>query len=288
MYNYKKEQPKISIIVLTYNHEKYIQKALDSILMQKTNYQFEILIGDDASTDGTSDIVRSYAEKYPNVIRAYIREKNLGATENLYQLLKVAKGDYIASCEGDDFWSNSDKLQMQIEYLENKLDVVGCTHICGFVDENDNPINMNLKWISEKSVFTLDDFKGYILPGHPATLTYRNIFKDTSHDFSIIKTASSMVADRTIVLILLLYGDIHQLKDVMSCYRIYVNRDARNLTNVMFKNNPDSNLMQYRLTKKLENYTYKEFNIKVFFWRFKIEQCVKYVIKKVLRKVGLR
>ena len=287
MDNYNKEQPKISVIVLTYNHEKYIRQTLESILMQNTKYAYEILIGDDASEDGTSDIVCEYAEKYPDIISAHIREKNLGATENLYQLLNVAKGDYIASCEGDDFWSSPNKLQMQIEYLENNLDVVGCTHICGFVDENNNPINMNLKWISEKSVFRLDDFKGYILPGHPATLVYRNIFKDTKHDFAIIKTASSMVADRTIVLILLLYGDIHQLKDVMSCYRIYVDRDTRNLTNVMFKNNPDSNLMQYRMAKKLENYTYKEFGIEVFFRKFKIEQCVKYVIKKVLRKVGL-
>ena len=285
MVNNCENQIKVSVIVLTYNHEKYIREALDSILMQQTSYQFEILIGDDASTDGTSDIVCEYEKKYPDIVHAYIRENNLGATDNLYRLLEVAKGEYIASCEGDDYWTDPYKLQTQIDYLDCHPYIMGCTHLCHIVDEDRNELDMKLKWISEKENYTLKDFKGYILPGHPATLVHRNFFLDKGHDFSIIKKANSMVADRTIVFILLLYGEIHQIKKTMSAYRIRNREKSENVTVMLFENNPDSNLMQYQLTKRLEEYAGNEFGQKIVFRKFKLEQCIKFVVKKIIGRV---
>ena len=125
-----------SVIVLTYNQQAYIGQALDSILMQKTRFPYEILVGDDASIDKTGSIVRSYAQAYPQIIRPFIRERNLGVTRNLYELLKHTRGKYIASCEGDDFWTDPEKLELQIDFLENHSEYSGCTHNARVIDEN--------------------------------------------------------------------------------------------------------------------------------------------------------
>ena len=93
-------RPMVSVIVLTYNHEKYIKQALDSILRQKVNFDYEILIGDDASTDNTVKVLKEYKSKFPNIIKLFLNEVNLGATRNAYNLLVNAKGKYLATCEG--------------------------------------------------------------------------------------------------------------------------------------------------------------------------------------------
>ena len=94
----------VSVIVLTYNHEKYIRQALDSILMQRVDFQYEILVGDDASTDSTQEILKEYDRNYPGKSRLFLRESNLGPTKNSYELLVSAKRDYPATCEGADYW----------------------------------------------------------------------------------------------------------------------------------------------------------------------------------------
>ncbi|ARA21897.1 TPA: glycosyltransferase [Proteus mirabilis] len=103
----------ISICCITYNQEAYIQDALNSFLKQKTAFPFEILIGDDRSTDNTLNILIEYQNKYPNIIRIICPEKNLGANSNLLNLIHHAKAKYIALCEGDDFWIDSHKLEKQ-------------------------------------------------------------------------------------------------------------------------------------------------------------------------------
>lgn len=90
----------VSVIVPTYNHEKYIRKALDSILMQEVPFLYEILIGDDASCDETQDILHEYQERYPDKIRLFLHKENIGATRNSYELLTNAKGRYLATLEG--------------------------------------------------------------------------------------------------------------------------------------------------------------------------------------------
>jgi len=110
--------PLVSICTITYNHEKYIAEALDSFLMQETNFPFEILIDDDCSPDGTAEVIKKYMEKFPNIIRATLREKNIGMIENSRENRRRAKGEYIAFCEGDDYWIDKQKLQYQIEKMK--------------------------------------------------------------------------------------------------------------------------------------------------------------------------
>lgn len=126
-----KEDPLVSIDCITYNHAPYIRQCLESFLKQKTNFPFEILIHDDASTDGTADIIREYEERYPNIIKPIYQSENQYSKaisiSTKYNFPR-AKGKYIALCEGDDYWIDPLKLQKQVDLLENNSD---CSLCCG-------------------------------------------------------------------------------------------------------------------------------------------------------------
>jgi len=119
------KKPRVSILCSTYNHEKYIGQALDSFLMQKTNFDFEILIHDDASTDNTVNIINKYVNKHPNIIRTIFQKQNQFSkgTRGMMTkfLLPKAKGKYIALCNGDDFFTDINKLQIQFLTRQNLL-----------------------------------------------------------------------------------------------------------------------------------------------------------------------
>jgi len=137
------KNPIVSVLVQTYNHEKYIGKCLDSILNQKTNFDFEILVGEDCSSDSTREICVEYAKKFPEKIRLFLHKKNnkikvngiatgnFNAFYNFYN----AKGKYIAFCEGDDYWVDPLKLQKQIDFLLDEKEYVLCYHDYHFINE---------------------------------------------------------------------------------------------------------------------------------------------------------
>lgn len=117
------EVPKISVIVCTYNQEKYLAQAVDSILMQKCDEPFEILIGDDCSTDSTGKIADEYQLRYPTIVRVVRPEKNGGASLNIVRLMKAAKGEYLMICDGDDYWLREDMMQMYSEIFAQHPEV---------------------------------------------------------------------------------------------------------------------------------------------------------------------
>ena len=233
-----KDKVAVSVICVTYNHEKYIREALDSILMQKTNFEFEILIGEDCSTDGTKDILKEYEKKYPERFRMYYREQNLGATKNEYELFMDAQGKYIAALELDDVWTDPLKLQKQYEFLEAHEEYIGVAHDFDTIDKSgqiiENDDNQKIKnYFNCK--FSLNDFltEGFIF--QTGTHFYRNIFKDGS-DYSIIYTADRLIRDKTILSLLLFRGDFFILPDTMSAYRRFFDADATNGRNVTNSN----------------------------------------------------
>lgn len=120
--------PLISAIVLTYNQCAYIADCIEGILSQDTAFAYEIIIADDCSTDGTREICESYAAKYPSLIKLVASEQNVGAVANEQRAFLAAKGKYIATCEGDDFWSDTMKLQRQVDFLESHPDYSVCFH----------------------------------------------------------------------------------------------------------------------------------------------------------------
>ncbi|MBA4150012.1 MAG: glycosyltransferase [Verrucomicrobia bacterium] len=120
-------RPKVSVLMLTYNHARYIAQAIQSVFRQDTTFEFELLIADDCSTDGTADVVRCLQQQYPG-ISLFAAKRNRGMYHNLAQIFYRAKGEYIAFLEGDDFWISPEKLQTQVQHLESDRKSVLCFH----------------------------------------------------------------------------------------------------------------------------------------------------------------
>lgn len=123
------KNPKVSVCVVTYNQVNYIKTCLDSLINQDVNFLYEIIIGDDASTDGTSEVVRQYAERYPNIINAVVHNKNLGPRGNYIFTHNLANGEYIAHLDGDDY-ALPNKLYLQAAFLDSNPDCSMVFHRC--------------------------------------------------------------------------------------------------------------------------------------------------------------
>lgn len=136
-------RPKVSVVCATYNHQSYIQTCLDAVLAQVTDFDVEIILHDDASTDGTADIVRSYAERYPDKVRAIIQQQRIySATKKIrLSVYQQARGDYVAWCDGDDFWRDPCKLQKQVDFLEAHQHFVMAYHNTDIVDDSGKVIS---------------------------------------------------------------------------------------------------------------------------------------------------
>jgi glycosyltransferase involved in cell wall biosynthesis len=125
----------VSVLVVTYNHARFVRQALDSVFAQRLPEPLEILISEDCSTDGTREIVQEYADSYPHVVSLLLSECNLGSNEVVRRGFRAAQGRYIALLDGDDYWTGDDKLQAQIEFLDRRPDVTICFHNVQVVDE---------------------------------------------------------------------------------------------------------------------------------------------------------
>ena len=121
-------QPLVSVKVITYNHEKYIAQCLEGILMQRANFQFEVIIGEDCSTDHTREIVLDYGQRFPETIRVITSETNVGGFQNFLRVQQACRGKYHAMCEGDDYWIDPLKLQKQFDFMEARPQVSMCFH----------------------------------------------------------------------------------------------------------------------------------------------------------------
>jgi glycosyltransferase involved in cell wall biosynthesis len=119
---------KLSVLMITYNHERFVAQAIRSVLMQRVDFDYELVVGDDCSTDRTPRIIREFHDSRPNLIRPIMRNENLGAVDNFLQTLGACRGEYIAFLEGDDYWVSSDKLQKQVDFLDQHPDFSMCMH----------------------------------------------------------------------------------------------------------------------------------------------------------------
>ncbi|MEY8430291.1 glycosyltransferase [Lachnospiraceae bacterium 48-42] len=245
----------ISILIVTYNHEKYIEQALDSVLMQKIDVPYEILILDDASSDHTPEILKQYKEKHPQNITLYLRKTNSGSpTRNGYFLLSKAKGKYFTFLEGDDYWIAPLKIQKQYDFLSKHKEYSGCMTEIKVVDENDTEIEEQLYEKKENRIFTMEDFRNLKEPGLTASFFARNYFD--KEEFRILYEADKMMGDITTYMLCLLRGDIYQMDEVMTAYR-YVCVKGEGNFNSIHQENIYRNYIQMRYWIRLENYMRK-------------------------------
>lgn len=222
-----KDDIMVSICCLAYNHEKYIRKCLDSLLMQKCDFKFEILINDDASTDNTADIIREYEKKYPDIFKPIYQKENQFSKGIRGTTLRVAcsyaKGKYVALCEGDDFWTDPLKLQKQVDILEENQNCHMCVHKVKIVEENGSPTNDTLpNTVMKNGVISAKDFLEIICCKSYAFQTSSYMFRrsdlTTFEDLpNFIKVATT--GDQTMQLFYCSLGDLYYFEDSMSCYR---------------------------------------------------------------------
>jgi glycosyltransferase involved in cell wall biosynthesis len=173
--------PLVSVAMLTYNHERYIAQAIESVLSQEADFQVELIVGEDCSTDGTRRIVREYAEKYSNVIRPLLAEHNLGMQENCNRVLAACRGKYVALLEGDDYWVLPDKLSTQVRILEANPRYSMCGSTTQIVASGrsggDRVVGM-IRPRRQKESYGLEDVL-LDRPMHLSTVLFRSGFVDT-------------------------------------------------------------------------------------------------------------
>ena len=148
---------KVTIVTLTYNHENVIAQTLDSLLAQKTNFDFEILIGDDSSTDNTLQIIEAYKKKYPQKIRILKSDKNIGLEQNYLRCYRVCTTEFVAICDGDDYWIDPLKLQKQVDFLSTHpaYGLVGT--MINFFDEETGIFTPGKRIAQDYISYTIDD-----------------------------------------------------------------------------------------------------------------------------------
>lgn len=210
----------LTVIVVTYNHVKYIARCLDSIISQKTNFNFVIKIVDDCSTDGTSNIVREYELKYPDKINVIIRDENLGVLDSLYPILCSVDTNYFCVIDGDDYLIDNNKFQIQVNALENNKDCCICAHKTKVVEYPNKESFIGLKdGIGNK---ILDIYNCPYL--HTSSRMYKNILNYSNEDKKIIWDIFSFYK-------YLSMGNLYYIDKIMSVY----NRTGQGMDSCMTK-----------------------------------------------------
>lgn len=206
----------VSINCITYNHEDYISDAIESFLMQKTNFEFEILIGEDCSTDHTREIVEKYSRVYPEKIKIITSDKNVGWRKNSERLLEKSKGKYIAICEGDDYWLDSNKLQKQVEFMERHPECSFCFHSVRVIQENGNPTGEILGPYNKNCISSIKDIitGGGGFCSTPSILFLKSYMKDPP-DFFL----NAHVGDYPLQMWLADQGCVYYFNECMAAYR---------------------------------------------------------------------
>lgn len=214
-------EPLVSVRCMTYNHSKYVVQSLDSFLMQETDFPFEIIIHDDASTDSTQDIIRDYQQKYPHIIKPILQTENQYSKPNgreyMRELINSAcKGKYIAWCEGDDYWIDSKKLKKQVDYLEAHSDCSMVFNSANYVNDSEEVFYVDLKGNEP-----LDFGPERIIRGGgsfcaTASMCLRREYAGYLYKFQRL----SDVGDYPLQIALSLKGRVHYLPDIMTVYRV--------------------------------------------------------------------
>jgi glycosyltransferase involved in cell wall biosynthesis len=209
--------PMVSIWMITYNHEKFIRQCLESVFAQKTNFAYEIIIGEDCSTDNTKAIIEEFEQKYPEILKPIYHQSNVGAYQNAYHYCyPKLKGKYIACLEADDYWTDPYKLQKQVDALEkDRTAVASFTQVEVLIDEENH---LETHWSAKlpfKERYNVSDIlKTFNIV--TCTLLFRNVYPQLPYNPLKFPTG-----DVSLSAFLLLKGDAILLNEVTAVYRVH-------------------------------------------------------------------
>ncbi len=208
---------KLSVFLLAYNHERFIEQALRSVLMQRTSFDFELIIGEDASTDGTAAIVRRFQQQHPDKIRATIRAQNVGMHRNFIESYQACTGEYVAFLDGDDYWTSPDKLQKQVDFLEAHPSYSMCFHnVYRRREEQDEMAGLGLDPLETRQTWELEDLiEEPTIPS--CSIVTRNRLIDRFPDW----LPEVAVVDWIFNLLNARYGSAGFLPEPMGVYRLH-------------------------------------------------------------------
>lgn len=208
---------KVSAVIITYNHEKSLATAVESALVQTADFDFEVVVAEDCSTDGTRGIAQDFERRHPDKVRAICRDKNLGATANIIEAVSACRGEYVALLEGDDRWTDQRKLQRQANFLDAHADCSLCCHAVNYVhDDGSQPPHRFPEGGKTKTLSSLED----ILVGanfHTCSYMFRRSLLLTPPDW--LRTL--WIGDWPILMLLAEQGCVGYIDEVMSEYRIH-------------------------------------------------------------------
>ena len=219
---------KVSVCITTYNLESYISQTLDSVLCQETTFDYEVIIGDDCSTDKTREILLQYKKLYPNKIILHFQEKNVGVNRNDYDLIHLAKGEYIAWCDGDDYWLTKDKLQKQVEILDNNPEY-SCvhTHWVDFYEKDGSKKNVTIHQKPWEAQLKGDKYVEQFVANNTSrcrfsSLMYRKalIWDFLKKDTTVYLDVPHKQNDFALFCILSYYGPFYLLPEYTTVYRL--------------------------------------------------------------------
>lgn len=212
------ETPLVSICSITYNHAPFIRQCLDGFLMQQCNFPIEIIINDDCSTDGTTEIIREYAERYPDKIFPVFHTENQWSKgeHGIFQkfVFPKARGKYIALCEGDDYWTDPLKLQKQVDFLESHPDYSMCFHKAGVIVEDNREYRNPFKGLEEREYTAEEVMRDWIIP--TASMVYRREVLQYAFTHKYFRSG-----DVVIHAACLMVGRVYCIGNVMSAYRLH-------------------------------------------------------------------
>ncbi|MCD8369050.1 MAG: glycosyltransferase [Clostridiales bacterium] len=248
---------KLSIVMLAYNHERFIAKALESILMQETSFDYEVIVGEDCSTDETRKVIKSYEQKFEKRLKPIYREKNVGALRNLFDCLEHCTGEYLAFLEGDDYWESPHKLEMQVSYMGTHADCVMCASNWNIVNIDGIILNQGLN-IQDLQYFSEEQLDSFELPAQTSTLMIKNIYVSVKNKYlKFLKWYAWIPMDRLMVPILLRYGKIVVLPEITSNYRWYIEEKGNNWSSKHEIAAKSNRLYFYVMTLGLESFSKK-------------------------------
>lgn len=256
-----REQYDVSVCIIAYNKKDYIREAINSVLNQRTSCIYEIVVGDNASTDGTTEILREYWEKDKDKFCIIINHKNLGISLNHFNVMAKAKGNYLMILNGDDYWKNINKMQQEFDYLEENPDILGVTGPLECIyDEEKEPYGMLPSSFLWGKRMTLKDYlDGYNFPLVGAM--FRNvIFSKNIDHFELMPKSSTDVDDLSFCILLLMKGDVFILPEAIGVYRSFrPNTGASNFNSV---NSVRKRCIAHiRLLNHLDSYTKNTLNL---------------------------
>ena len=211
---------KVSICCLVYNHEPYLRKTLEGFVSQKTNFDFEVLIHDDASTDESANIIREYCEKYPSIFRPVYQAENQHSKKvpiSKTFLYPMVRGKYVALCEGDDYWCDSSKLQLQYDYMETHPQCSMCTHDTAYIDFNGDYLGHCVNGSRANHNYSASA----VIKADGAGLFQTSSFFAKRHIIVDLPTTYYItgIGDLPIAIYAGVSGYVHYIGRVMSCYR---------------------------------------------------------------------